>query len=42
MPKIKALHPKIVGKIYLEPNYAILVIKNKIMYKLICVAMVEA
>ena len=43
MPKIKALHPKIVGKIYLEPNYAILVIKNnKIMYKIICVAMVEA
>ena len=31
----KALHPKIIGKIYLEPNYANLVIKNnKIIYKL--------
>ena len=33
--KIRALHPKIIGKIYLEPNYANLVIKNnKIIYKL--------
>ena len=33
--KIRALHPKIIGKIYLEPNYANLVIKNnKILYKL--------
>ena len=32
--KIRALHPKIIDKIYLEPNYANLVIKNKIIYKL--------
>ena len=33
--KIRALHPKTIGKIYLEPNYTYLVIKNnKIIYKL--------
>ena len=33
--KIKALHPKIMVKIYLEPNYANLIIKNnKIIYRL--------
>ena len=33
--KLSALHPKLVGKIYLESNYAILVIENnKIIYKL--------
>ena len=33
--KIRALHPKMIDKIYLEPNYANLVIKNnKIIYKL--------
>ena len=32
---IRALHPKIIGKNYLEPNYANLVVKNtKIVYKL--------
>ena len=31
--KIRALNPEIIGKIYLEPNYANLVIKNnKIIY----------
>ena len=31
--KITVMHPKIIGKIYLEPNYANLVIKNnKIIY----------
>ena len=30
--KIKALHPKIIGKIYLEPNYANVVIKNNKSY----------
>ena len=28
--KIRALHPSIIGKIYLEPNYANVVIKNKV------------
>ena len=33
--KIRTLHPKILGKIYLEPNYAHLAIKyNNIIYKL--------
>ena len=33
--KIRALHPKIIGKIYLEPNHANPVIKNnKIIHKL--------
>ena len=33
--KIRAPHPKIVEKIYMEPNYAYLVIENnKIIYKL--------
>ena len=33
--KIRALHPKIISKIYLVSNYANLVIKsNKIIYKL--------
>ena len=34
--KIRTLHPKIIGKIYLELNYANLVIKNnnKVIYKL--------
>ena len=26
--KIRVLHPKLIGKIYLEPNYANIVIKN--------------
>ena len=30
--KIRALHPKIIDKIYLEPNYANLVIKNNKSY----------
>ena len=33
--KTRSLHPKIIVKIYLEPNYANLVIKNnKIIYNL--------
>ena len=34
--KIRTMHPKIIGKIYLEPNYANLVIKNnKIIYMIL-------
>ena len=36
--KIRAMHPKILGKIYLEPNYVNLV--NKIIYKLWHIAVV--
>ena len=33
--KLRALNPEIVGKIYLQPNYANVVIKDdKIIYKL--------
>ena len=28
--KIRAVHPKIIGKIYMDPNYANLVIKDHI------------
>ena len=35
--KIKVLHPKVVGKIYLEPNYVNVVIKNNKSYTNCCI-----